>query len=170
MYLHLRPQRKEKTMADCSQLRALLDHDQQERNTLDNPDFCQDQCGDDINCIKACLRSLPQRKKVLDEAITRLKDEIFICGILLKTWKHNGNGYTGQLTISSLAGTITDTTFGFIGTVVLDADPAAPRTIEGSWDEPAQHLTFQLQLAGTTRHQFYTGFVSTNPNADRVLA
>ena len=156
-------------MADCSQLQTQLDAVQQDRAALDDPiDFCQNECDPgDINCIKACLRSIPGRKAADDAAIARLRDEITICGILLTTWNLNANGFIGTLTIASLSGTITDTSFGFTGTLSITGERS--NTVVGAWDELAQHLTF-TRFIDTNFLQEYTGFVSTHSSTPHILA
>ena len=99
-------------MTDCSQLQALLDGAQQERQALDDPEtYCQDQCDPgDVGCIKQCLRSIPARKQELDQEIANIENEIGLCG----TWSLVVQGvvetnahYEGSLTITGiLTGTI----------------------------------------------------------------
>ena len=99
-------------MTDCSQLQALLDGAEQERQALDDPEtYCQDQCDPgDVGCIKQCLRSIPGRKQELDQEIANIENEMGLCG----TWSFVVQGvvetnahYEGSLTITGiLTGTI----------------------------------------------------------------
>lgn len=157
-------------MADCTQLQDLLNGVEQELAALNHPiAFCQNECDpsapDYIICLKACLRSIPEKKAADAAAIVRLQDEIHFCGILLKTWNLNANGFTGTLTITSLTGNITDTTFGFTGTLLISGE--ASDSIIGAWDELGQLLTF-TRFGNVV--QDYTGFVSTNPSTPNTLA
>lgn len=150
-------------MADCSQLQLLLSDVQQDRAALDDPDtYCQDQCDPgDVECIKQCHESIPRKKAADDAAIARLQDEITTCEILLTTYTITVPGLelTGKLTISALDGTftpITDTGFGFTGTLQYDQDPPGGTAIFGAWDEMHQRLTF-TRIFSVDRFEDYAG-------------
>lgn len=70
-------------MTDCSQLQALLDDAIQERQAMDQENYCIDQCdAGDVECIKQCRMSLPQWKKQKDQEIANLEFSMGLCG----TW------------------------------------------------------------------------------------
>jgi hypothetical protein len=71
-----------------------------------------------------------------------------------KTWKINGNGYKGDLVISSVdsAGRVSGTVYG-------------NEIRDGFWDEDAQKITFTriTQADDPSTFQKYTGYLFKNP-------
>ena len=131
-------------MTDCSQLQALLDGAKQERQALDDPEtYCQDQCDPgDVECIKQCFRTIPERRQAADQEIANAKYGILVCSTLGGTWAITAFSSTGQFTITSW----NNENARWLGTIDMPDFPQAP-AIDGSWDNVSQAIEFVRPLA-----------------------
>ncbi|HZS75349.1 MAG TPA: hypothetical protein VFA41_01945 [Ktedonobacteraceae bacterium] len=96
-------------MIDCSQLQSILDEWQQERQALNAPEtYCQDQCDPgDVECIKECLRSIPERRQAADQAIADTKNEMMLCGtwnLVVQGVVETNDHYEGSLILMGILG------------------------------------------------------------------
>src|SRR5260370_35285138 len=116
-------------MIECSQLQALLDGANQERQALDEPEtYCQDECDPgDVECIKQCFRTISERIQATDQEIANIENEMGLCG----TWSLVVQGvvetnahYEGSLTITGI----------LTGTINLPDDPLGNTPFNGTYD------------------------------------
>jgi hypothetical protein len=86
-------------MADCGQLQALLDDAIQNRKDMDNPfEFCNS-FPDPVQCIK----NLPAQKRAANQEIQDIRQNMFICSVLIGTWTINADSsqFSGEFAITS---------------------------------------------------------------------
>lgn len=149
-------------MTDCSQLQALLDDAKQERQAMDQANYCIDQCDPgDVTCIKQCRMSLPQWKQQKDQEIADIEFSMGLCGtwsIVAHVTVEIGENFEGNFTITG----------GFeelIGTM-SSSDNEPNTTFTGSYDSGQSTIRLLRDINSTAvGYEDFRGNVdfSTNP-------
>ncbi len=137
-------------MADCEQLQALLDDAIQNRQDLNDPTYC-----DDFPDPEQCRKNLGAQKQDADRGIQDIKQNMFICSVLIGTWAINADSpdYTGQIVITSY-----DAQTAELGGIPFDAGRFVAGTNELAILFPG--LTYRGILDVTTHPPTLTGTYS----------
>src|SRR5437016_2537628 len=129
-------------MTDCgplfSQITALQTRITSDKASLADPNICKglskEVCQKVIKEIEDDIQQATFQLHEVQQQVTP------ICNLLIGTWQFNANGSDGQLIIDHVDG---ETGKSLLGTVLF-TDQSAPDAIEGSWDDTAKVINFDV--------------------------